>query len=137
MMKKFFAEFKAFALKGNVMDLAVGVIIGGAFSGLVTSLTDNIISPIIGLFTGQNFDGLQLSFLGITLKYGAFITAVVNFAIMAFVVFLLVKLMNTLMHLGRKQEAPALTAKACPYCKTSIAIDATRCPHCTSQLDEA
>ncbi len=135
MIKKFLSEFKAFALKGNVMNLAVGVIIGGAFSGLVTSLTDNIISPIIGLFTGQNFDGLQLSFLGITLKYGAFITAVVNFFIMAFVVFLLVKLMNALMNLGHRQEESAPTTKKCPFCRLDIDIEATRCPHCTSQLE--
>ena len=136
MPKKFIDEFKSFALRGNVMDLAVGVIIGGAFSGIVTSLTDNILSPIIGLFTGGNFDGLQVSFLGITLKYGAFITSVMNFFIMAFVVFLLVKLMNTLLNLGHKDEAPASpTTKTCPYCKSTIDITATRCPACTSQLD--
>lgn len=135
MIKKFLAEFKTFALKGNVMDLAVGVIIGGAFSGLVTSLTDNIISPIIGLLTGQNFDGLQLSFLGITLKYGAFITSVVNFFIMAMVVFLLLKLMNKLMSLGRKPAVEAApTTKKCPYCLSEIDIAATRCPHCTSEV---
>ncbi len=135
-MKKFLSEFKAFALKGNVMNLAVGVIIGGAFSGIVTSLTDNILSPIIGLFTGSNFDGLELSFLGVTLKYGAFITAVINFFIMAFVVFLLVKLMNQLMGLGSKPEAePEPSTKVCPYCMSDIAIPATRCPHCTSELN--
>ena len=135
MPKKFLDEFKTFALRGNVMDLAVGVIIGGAFSGIVTSLTDNILSPIIGLFTGGNFDGLQISFLGITLKYGAFITSVMNFFIMAFVVFLLVKLMNTLMNLGHKDETPAETTKVCPFCKSTIDIGATRCPNCTSQLE--
>lgn len=135
MIKKFLEEFKAFALKGNVMDLAVGVLIGGAFTGIVTSLTDNIISPVIGLFTGQNFDGLQFSFLGITLKYGAFITSVVNFFIMAFVIFLLVKLMNILMGLGRKPEDAAPTTKKCAFCRSAIDIEATRCPHCTSRLE--
>jgi large conductance mechanosensitive channel len=107
-MKNFFDEFKAFALKGNVMNLAVGVIIGAAFQSVVASLTDNILSPIIGLFTGQNFDGLQVEFLGVSLRYGAFITSVINFFIMAFVVFLLVKLMNKIDSLSSAaKDAPA------------------------------
>lgn len=136
-MRKFLNEFKAFALKGNVMNLAVGVIIGSAFQGIVTSLTDNILSPIIGLFTRQNFDSLQLDIFGITLKYGAFITALVNFIIMAFVVFLLVKGMNKILSFDEKKtkvEAKP-TEKECPFCMTKIHINATRCPHCTSQLD--
>ncbi len=136
-MKKFLGEFKSFALKGNVMNLAVGVIIGSAFQGIVTSLTDNILSPIIGLFTRQNFDSLQLDVFGITLKYGAFITALVNFVIMAFVVFLLVKAMNKVLSFDEpKEKAEAKpTEKECPYCMTKIPIHATRCPHCTSQLE--
>ena len=94
-MKKFWEEFKAFALKGNMMDMAIGVIIGGAFSTLVTSLTDNLISPILGILGKVVF------------KYGAFITAVINFLIMAFVLFLIVKGMNKLMDMGKKEEAPA------------------------------
>ncbi len=136
-MRKFLNEFKAFALKGNVMNLAVGVIIGSAFQGIVTSLTDNILSPIIGLFTRQNFDSLQLDIFGITLKYGAFITALVNFIIMAFVVFLLVKGMNKILSFDEKKtnvEAKP-TEKECPFCMTKIHINATRCPHCTSQLE--
>ena len=134
MFKKFLVEFKEFALRGNVMSLAVGVIIGSAFQGVVKSLTDNILSPIIGLFTRQNFDSLDLSVLGITLRYGAFITSVINFTIMAFVVFLLVRGMNRLLSLGEhKKEAPA-PARLCPYCKTTLHPEATRCPACTSEV---
>ena len=134
MMKKFLQEFKLFALRGNVMSLAVGVIIGSAFQGVVASLTDNILSPIIGLFTKQNFDSLILSVLGITLRYGAFITSVINFVIMAFVVFMLVRAMNKLLSLGEKKEAAA-PARLCPFCKTALHPEATRCPACTSELN--
>ena len=135
-MKKFFAEFKKFALRGNVMDLAVGVLIGGAFSGLVGSLTENIISPIIGLFGGANFDAYHLTVNGATIQYGAFITAIINFLIMAFVVFLLVKGMRAIEGFGKKEEVPAVpSTKKCPFCCTDIATAATRCPHCTSQLE--
>lgn len=134
-MKKFLKEFKEFSLRGNVMNLAIGVIIGAAFQGIVTSLTTNIISPIIGVFTKQNFDHLQVEFLGVTLLYGAFITSVINFLITAFIVFLLVRGMNRLASIGSKQEAEAPpTTKKCPYCMQEIDIEATRCPHCTSQL---
>jgi len=134
MFRKFFQEFKEFALRGNVMSLAVGVIIGSAFQGVVRSLTDNILSPIIGLFTRQNFDSIELNVVGITLRYGAFITSVINFIIMAFVVFLLVRAMNKLLSLGeQKKEAPA-PARLCPYCKTVLHPEATRCPACTSEL---
>jgi len=134
MFKKFIQEFKDFALRGNVMSLAVGVIIGSAFQGVVASLTDNILSPIIGLFTRQNFDSLTLSVLGTSLRYGAFITSVINFIIMAFVVFMLVRGMNRLLSLGeQKKEAPA-PARLCPHCKTALHPEATRCPACTSEL---
>ena len=132
-MKNFMNEFKSFALKGNVMNLAIGVIIGAAFQGVVTSLTDNILSPIIGLFTGKNFDGLQVEFFGVILKYGAFITSVINFIIMAFIVFLIVKGMNKLTtRQTEANEAPA--ARKCPFCMTEVDISATRCPACTSNL---
>ncbi len=137
-MKKFFAEFKEFALRGNVMDLAVGVIIGAAFGAVVTSLTDNIISPIIGLFTGANFDSLHAEVLGVNFTYGAFITAVISFVITALVVFLLVKGMNRLSSIGKKpaaEEEP--TTKVCPFCCTDIPAKATRCPNCTTQLEAA
>lgn len=135
-MKKFIQEFKAFALRGNVIDLAVGVIIGAAFQAIVKSLTEDIISPIIGLFANTDFTDLVIP-IGAGIRYGAFLTAVLNFVIMAFLVFLLVKGMNRLASLGKKNEAPkAPTTKACPYCCTEIAIAATRCPHCTSVLEE-
>lgn len=136
-MKKFFEEFKAFALKGNVMDMAVGVLIGGAFSGIVTSLTENFINPIIGCIGGAEVQG-KIHLLGDNyINYGAFITAVINFLIMAFIIFLLMKGINALMAIGKKKEEPApATTKKCPYCRTEIDIEATRCPHCTSMLEE-
>ena len=130
---KFMEEFKKFALRGNVMDMAVGVIIGGAFSGIVTSLTDNFINPILKELTGaasytwQDVGGFASSFL----------SAVVNFIIMAFILFCLMRGINKLLTIGKKPEAPAApTTKKCPYCKTEIDIEATRCPHCTSQLEK-
>ena len=134
MLKKFLQEFKEFALRGNVMSLAVGLIIGSSFQGVVVSLTDNLLSPIIGLFAKQNFDTLELNVLGISLRYGAFITSVINFIIMAFVVFLLVRSMNKLLSLGKREKEPAAPARLCPYCKTTLHKDATRCPACTSDL---
>ena len=136
-MKKFFNEFKTFIMKGNVLDLAVAVIVGAAFQNIVTSLTDNIISPIIGLFTKMNFDQLVLQVPGtdVVLKYGAFITAVINFLIMAFVIFLLVKFINKVMTIGKKKEEEKKTTKKCDFCKSEINIEATRCPHCTSKLE--
>ena len=130
---KFMEEFKKFALRGNVMDMAVGVIIGGAFSGIVTSLTENFINPILNeltgtaSYTGQDVGGFASSFL----------SAVVNFIIMAFILFCLMRGINKLLTIGKKPEAPAApTTKKCPYCKTEIDIEATRCPHCTSQLEK-
>ncbi len=133
-MKKFAKEFKAFIMRGNVMDLAVGVIIGGAFSAIVTSLTDDIISPFLGLFGGMNFDQFVLEINGAQIAYGKFITAVINFLIMAFIIFLLVKGINKLMSIGKKKEEVAPTTKKCPYCLSEIDINATKCPHCTSDV---
>lgn len=135
-MRNFISEFKDFAMKGNVMDMAVGIIIGSAFTGIVTSLVDNILSPLIGLLTRGNFDGLSVEFFGVTLKYGSFIMAVINFLIVAFVLFIIVKAMNRARSLGRKKEEAeeAPTVKECPYCMSEIPVKATRCPHCTSQL---
>ena len=119
-MKKFFEEFKAFALKGNMMDMAIGVIIGGAFSTLVTSLTDNLISPILGILGKVNFDAMMWDVFGdgkLVFKYGAFITAVINFLIMAFVLFCIVKAMNKLMEMG-KHEEPAAEELAAPAAPT-------------------
>lgn len=142
-MKKFLEEFRAFIAKGNVLDMAVGVIIGGAFGSVVSGLTDNIIQPILNCIGGANVQGkIQLFGTENYLDYGAFISAIINFLIMALVVFLIVKSVNKLTEtaskLGKKkkeEEAPAEpTTKVCPYCKSEIAIDATKCPHCTSDL---
>lgn len=131
-MKKFIEEFKAFALRGNMMDMAVGVIIGGGFTGLVTSLTDNFINPILDVVTGAKMYGIQD-----IAKFGSnFVSALVNFIILALVLFCLLKVVNKLMSLGQKKEEPAPPAvKTCPYCFSEIAIEATRCPHCTSVLE--
>ena len=131
-MKKFFAEFKEFALKGNIVALAIGIIIGGALQGVVTSLTNNILSPIIGIFVGANFNTLIWDVLGVTIMYGAFITSLINFIILAFVVFLMVKGMNKIISLNKK-ESPA-PPRTCLYCKTEVNTEATRCPACTSDL---
>ena len=137
-MKKFLEEFKKFIAKGNVMDMAVGIIIGGAFTTIVNSLVTDIITPLLGLFGGMNFDAYAWNITGdVVLYYGKFITAVLNFLIMAFVVFVLVRIINKSGEkLSKKNKKPAApTTKKCPYCKSDIAIEATRCPHCTSQLD--
>ena len=132
-MKKFIAEFKAFALRGNMMDMAVGVIIGGAFSNIVTSLTDNFINPILSLVTGAATYTLQ----DVAGFASSFLSALVNFLIMAFVLFCLLKAVNRLASIGRKEEAPAApTTKKCPYCLSEVPIGASRCPHCTSELSE-
>lgn len=135
--RKFMKEFKEFALRGNMLDLAVGVLIGGAFQKLVTSLTDNLISPILGLFGGVNFSEYSWKIGKLNLKYGAFITDVINFIIMAFVIFLIVKLMNKLAKMGHKEkkEEEEATTKTCPHCYSEINIKADRCPYCTSELE--
>ncbi len=136
-MRKLINEFKEFALRGNVIDLAIGVIIGAAFQNIVSSLTDDIISPLIGLIAKTDFKDLVLTIFGVNIKYGSFITAVINFFIMAIVLFALIKLMNKAASLGKHEESPVTpTTKKCPYCLSEIAIEATRCPHCTSILDE-
>ncbi len=137
-MKKFFEEFKTFISRGNVIDMAVGIIIGGAFTGIVSSLVEDIINPLIGLFGGMNFDRYSITLLGeATLNYGKFLTAVMNFIIMAFVVFMLVSMINkTAEKMKKKQEEAAPTTKKCPFCKSDIHLEATRCPHCTSVIEE-
>ena len=114
---------------------SVGVIIGAAFQGVVTSLTTNILSPLIGLFTGQNFDMWSVTILGVEITYGAFISSVVNFFVMVFVVFLLVKLMNAILSQHKKDEEEPAPAPKCPYCLNEVKSGATRCPFCTSPLD--
>ena len=142
-MKKFFNEFKKFIMRGNVLDMAVGVIVGGAFTAIVTSLNKDVLTPLLSVILGgTDFTALQVV-LGSgeeapILAYGNFITALINFLITALTVFCLVKIINTVSEKmsKKKEEAPAApTTKKCPYCKSDIAIEATRCPHCTSQLD--
>ena len=134
-MKKFFSEFKEFVMRGNVMDLAVGVIIGGAFSAIVTSLTDDIISPLLGLIGGMDFSDLVIQIGDVQVRYGAFITAIINFLIMALVIFLMVKAINKAMSIGKKKEEEAApTTKKCPHCCEEVNINATKCPHCTSDI---
>ena len=155
-------EFKTFIMRGNVMDLAVGVIIGAAFQSIVNSVVNDLVMPFVGLLTG----GINFSDQFVVLKYaedaehiayksleaakeagatvfayGSFITAVINFLILAVIIFLMVKGINRLQTLGHKkaeavEEPAAPTTKVCPFCKSEIAIDATRCPHCTSELSE-
>ncbi len=134
-MKKFFSEFKEFVMRGNVMDLAVGVIIGGAFSAIVTSLTDDIISPLLGLIGGMDFSDLVIQIGDVQVRYGAFITAIINFLIMALVIFLMVKAINKAMSIGKKKEEEAApTTKKCPHCCEEVNINATKCPHCTGDI---
>lgn len=135
-MKSFLNEFKEFALRGNAMSLAVGMIIGVAFQNIVSSLTDNILSPIIGIFVRQNFDALELHIWGVTIRYGAFMTSVVNFVILAFIVFLMVKGVNKLISNDKPAAQPPEPEpqRHCPFCKTVIDKEATRCPACTSEL---
>jgi len=145
-----FKEFREFAMRGNVLDMAVGIIIGIAFGAIVTSLVNDIIMPPIGLALGRiDFSNLFLNLSGgsyatlaaardagaVTINYGLFVNAVINFFIVAFVLFLVVRSMNKL---KRREEAPAEpTTKECPFCLSQIPIKATRCPHCTSQLKAA
>ena len=139
--KGFIAEFKQFILRGNVLDMAIGVIIGGAFTAIVTSLNQDILTPLLGLIGGTDFSHLMYA-LGEgeeapVLMYGNFITAVINFLITAFVIFILIKVVSAITNrFAKKEEAAAPTTKKCPYCKSSIDLEATRCPHCTSQLEE-
>lgn len=140
-MKKFFKEFKAFVMRGNVVDMAVGVIIGGAFAGIVTALTTYFINPLLNfVMTAEHQPGM----LGDTEQVwswggagAAFLTTVVNFIITAFVLFLVIKAVNKVMTMNKKPEAPKEpTTKVCPFCQSEISIKATRCPHCTSELDK-
>lgn len=149
--KGFLKEFKEFISRGNVVDLAVGVIIGGAFSGIVDALVTNIITPVISLVTGKvSFTDLFVALDGVdyktleaaqkagasTINYGLFIQSVIDFIITAFVIFLLVKGINKVRTLGKKDtEEAAPVTKKCPYCKSEINIEATRCPNCTSEVE--
>ena len=151
-MKKMLSEFKQFAIKGNMIDLAVGMIIGTSFNKIVSSLVNDMIMPVLGIFTGKiDFAKLYIALDGETyeslaaaeeagaacFKYGAFLAGLLDFLIMAFIVFLFVRGINKLREVNKEPEAPkAPTTKTCPFCKSEISIEATRCPHCTSELDK-
>ena len=135
-IKNFFEEFKAFAMRGNVLDMAVGVVVGSAFTAIVNSLVNDIISPIIGLFFNADFSDVVIQIGDVGIGVGAFLNAIINFLIVAFVLFVVIKFINGL---HKKPAAPAApaepTTKVCPYCQTEIPIKAVRCPHCTSKLE--
>jgi len=144
-----FKEFKEFGMKGNVLDMAVGIIIGAAFGKIISSFVSDLLMPIIGLLLGKvDFSNLFVNLSGqayptiaaakaagaATFNYGIFINAVIDFLIIAFAIFLLIKQVNRF----KRQPAPAApNTKDCPFCASAIAIQASRCPHCTSQLAQA
>ena len=148
--KGFAGEFREFIMRGNVMDMAVGVIIGGAFQKIISSLVDDIIMPLISIITGGidfnnwfiSLDGSNYTTLeaaqeagAATLNYGTFITAIINFLLMALVIFCIVKSLNKLSdRMKKEEEEEAPTTKICPKCKSEINIEATKCPCCTSDL---
>lgn len=141
-MRKIANEFKEFISRGNVIDMAVGMIIGAAFTAIIKSLVDDIFNPLLGLILGKiNLTSLKVQ-LGNTeayLTYGNFINSIITFLLTALALFFVVKIVNGMRSIGKKkvEEAPAApTTKVCPFCKSEIAIDATRCPHCTSELSE-
>lgn len=140
-MKEFWKEFKTFISRGSVMDMAVGIIIGGCFTAIVNSLVDDLVMPLLSLLTG-GYDFTKLSVVlgegdsAATLNYGMFISAVINFLLVALVIFCLIKAINKMKDKIQKKEEADPTTKVCPFCKSEIDIAATRCPHCTSQIDE-
>ena len=135
-IKKFLEEFKAFAMRGNVLDMAVGLVVGGAFTAIVTALVEDVINPVIGLFFKADFSSVVIDLGGSSIKIGEFVNSIINFLIVAFVLFVVIKAINSL---HKKPEAPAApaepTTKVCPFCQSEIAIKAVRCPHCTSKLE--
>ena len=153
-MGKLMKEFRDFAVKGNMLDMAVGMIVGAAFKDIVNSVVNDLVMPVVSLFTGKidfsnmfiALDGNEYASLAAaqevaapTLNYGLFITQVINFVILAFVIFMMVKWVNKVRTSvePKKEEAPAEpTEKTCPFCQSKISIKATRCPHCTSELTE-
>ena len=132
-IKKFFEEFKAFAMRGNVLDMAVGVVIGGAFTAIVNSLVNDIINPAIGLFFNADFSDVGIHVGDVMIGIGSFINAIINFLIVAFVLFVVINALHKKPAEPAAPEAP--TTKVCPYCQSEISIKAVRCPHCTSKLE--
>ena len=138
-MKKFLQDFKKFALRGNVVDLAVGVIIGGAFTGIVNGVSNNFIKPLLAWIMGAKPEEILIGEAQWTwgLAGSDFLSTIINFVITALVLFIIIKVFNQLSTIGKKPEAPkAPTTKKCPFCCSEIAIEATKCPHCTSELPQ-
>ncbi len=140
-MKKIWKEFKAFAFKGNVIDLAVGMMIGSAFTGIVTALVNSVLMPFLSLITGKvDFSQMKWIIGETEIPYGAFLQAIFNFAAIAICIFVFVKVITKLNSLAKRddeEEKPEPEPKRyCPFCYTEIHKDATRCPHCTSMLDK-
>ena len=144
-MKKFLKDFKEFIDQGNVIDLAVGVIIGGAFKDVVSALVEKILTPILNCIGGDaqgKLGALQIQLIpgndATVIEFGSFISSIISFIIMALIVFLIVKAVRKAASIGKKkkEEEEAVTTKTCPFCKSEIDIEATRCPHCTSELPE-
>lgn len=135
-------EFKEFAVRGNAIDMAVGIIIGGAFGKIVSSLVNDVVMPPIGLLLGNvDFSNLAITIQektaeaeAVTLKYGIFVNTILDFIIVAFAIFIVIRQMN---RFKKKEEAPPVTTKECPKCYSNIPIKATRCPNCTSELQSA
>ena len=139
-MKKFLAEFKKFALRGNVIDLAVGVIIGGAFTSIVNAVSNDFIKPLLAWIMGTKPEEILIGEAqwSWSLAGSDFLTTIINFLITALVLFIIIKFFNKISTIGKKPEAPkAPTTKKCPFCCSEIATDATKCPHCTSELPKA
>ena len=153
MASQFFNDFRKFAIKGNVVDMAIGIIIGAAFTSIVNSLVKDILTPIIGLFTGGlNFDNMYVVLRegraagpyasldvaqkagAVTINYGNFLNAAISFVIVAFVCFMLVRMISKLQRSEAPEEVKVPTTKECPFCASSIPLKATRCPACTSAL---
>ncbi len=129
-------EFKDFISRGNVLDMAVGVIIGAAFKAIVDSLVADIITPILNIFLqGVNFSDWVVKLGPVQFALGNFINNIISFLVIAFVLFIIVKAFNKVEAINNKKEVPGPTTKVCPYCKSQIPLDASRCPHCTSELN--
>lgn len=139
-MKKLWNEFKAFAFKGNVIDLAVGMIIGSAFTGIVNSLVNSVVMPLLSLITQKaNYSEMKWIIGATEIPYGQFLQAIINFVCIAICIFFIVKIINKLQNMKKKEEvkaeAPKEPARLCPFCKSEIHKEATRCPHCTSVIE--
>lgn len=135
-MKKFLKEFRDFAIKGNMISMAIGLVIGSSFTALVAQINESLITPLLSIFLENgHLDTLTFSIGGGTFAYGKLVQGIINFVITAFILFLIVKGMNKVNQLAHPVP-PAPTTKKCPYCLSEVSVKASRCPHCTSELEE-